>query len=168
MIKIYQVDGLTQQFEEISTNSFNRPVNMTIPPGGKHKTIKLFLRNDDESKYYTDLVLRPVNFTGGAIDGDSITVKLLSGDREPTEVRWSEVGANGPPDGGSILPGECAILQSPTGGGARDTRIPELGTSAGADTKYYPFWVRAEASRGAPLGDYSLGFSIECTEGLVV
>lgn len=164
MILIYQVNKATQEFEELSSGDFESPLSLTIPPGGKYKTAKLYLRNDDEDKYYTGLVLRPCSLTGGEILGTTVKVKLLSGDREPSETRWSEVGFNGLD---SMLPGSCAILQSPSAGGAIDTRIPVLGSADAADTKFYPFWVRIEAARGTPLGEMQLGFSLTYTEALV-
>ena len=61
MIKLYKIDRTTQQFVELSTGSYEEPLLVSISPGKTAKMIKMYLRNDDESKYYTDLILRPTD-----------------------------------------------------------------------------------------------------------
>ena len=169
MIKLYKIDRTTQQFVELSTGSYEEPLLVSISPGKTAKMMKMYLRNDDESKYYTDLILRPTDSIGQPISSTSIKVKMLSGDREPSEVRWSEMGFNGPPSDApdSVDPGECSVLASPLGPGPTDTRLPSIGSSEASDTKYYPIWVRVEVSKNISLGDFNLKFSLSYTEGLV-
>lgn len=164
MLAIYKLNENSGTFEEVSSDDFENPATFNISPGGSALTKKFFIRNDDPTKYYTGLVLKP-SVSNSAITGTSIKVKLLSGDKAPSETRWSAVAANGSLS--ELDPGVAAVLQSPLEGGAIDTRLPELGTVNTADTKYYPFWIRVEAAKGSPIGAISCGLILTYTEALV-
>jgi len=164
MISIYKLNDGTGAFEPVSSGDFEAPATFNISPGGSALTKKFFIRNDDETKFYTGLVLRP-SVNNSPISGLSLKVKLLSGDKAPSDTRWAAVAANGSLS--ELDPGEAAVLQSPLDGGAIDTRLPNLGTKNAADTKYYPFWIRIEAAKGSPIGAVSCELILTYTEGLV-
>ena len=164
MIGIYKLNDSTGTFDAVSSEDFENPITFSVSPGGGTITKKFFIRNDDDTKFYTGLILKP-SVNGSAISGLSLKVKLLSGDKAPSETRWAAVAPNGSLS--ELDPAIASVLQSPLDGGAIDTRIPELGTSSLADTKYYPFWIRIEAAKGAPIGVLSCGLTLTCTEGLV-
>ena len=149
-LKIYTLDD-TLNFQEVSAGTFANPVSLGINPGGSGKVKKLYLRNDDNTKWYNDIELRAKSTTGQPIVDGSISIKLLSGDSVPSESRWTAASAN-----------NSALLQSPIAGGLVDERFPEIGEAGTADLKYYPFWIRIELQRGAPIGDSR--FSLELTE----
>lgn len=168
MINIYKLDESTGLFAAVSVGDFSNPVGVSVIPGGSAVVKKLFLRNDNVLKYYTDIVLRPATLVSAAISSTAVSVKLLSGDAEPSADRWTSVAANGPADGVSTDPAVCSILQSPLAGGSIDTRLPELGTSTEADVRYYPFWIRIEVLKGVPFGNLDVTLKISYTEGNVV
>jgi hypothetical protein len=164
MISIYKFNDTAAAFEEISDGDLSNPANFNVAPGGSAIAKKFYIRNDDPTKYYTDIVLRPA-CNGSAISGTAVRVKLLSGDRQPSASRWSSVAANGSLS--ELDPGEAAVLQSPLDGGPVDTRLPELGTSAAPDVRYYPFWIQVQAGKGAPNTALSCGLQLSYTEHLV-
>lgn len=169
MIKIYKLNASTSEFTELSSGDFTEPLRISSVPGGNAVTKKLYIRNDDNTKYYTDIMLRPATITGSPVLGSVLKVKLLSGDAMPAESRWSSVGWNGPEDGADeTSPSECAVLQAPLEGGAIDTRLPDLGAENAPNTNYYPFWVRVESAKSCPVGgSLNLGFLVSYTEHLV-
>lgn len=164
MIKIYTQNETTGGFSPVSSADFSAPIIASTRPGGTAFTKRVFIRNDDPSTYYTDIALRPTTFNGLPISGSVIRVKLLSGSKAPEDFRWDAVGANGSE---SVDPAVCAILQSPMGVGAADTRLPELGVEGTPDNKYYPFWVRIEVGKGAPYETLMLGLSVSYTENAI-
>jgi hypothetical protein len=164
MINIYKLEESSGSFSLISSDDFDNPATFNIAPGGSALTKKFYIRNDDPTKYYTGLVLHP-SVNGSAIAGTSLRVKLLSGDKQPSDTRWSAVAANGSLSESD--PGDAAVLQSPLDGGPIDTRLPNLGTAAAPDTRYYPFWIRVEAAKGSPIGALSCGLTLTYTEHLV-
>lgn len=165
MIGIFKLNESSGSFELISSEDFSSPATFNMSPGGNSLTKKFFIRNDDATKFYTGLVLKPTTELGTAITGTAVKVKLLSGDKSPSELRWAAVAFNGSLS--DTDPTSSSTLQSPLDGGAVDTRLPELGTSDAGDTRYYPFWIRIEVAKGAPIGTLSLGLRLTFTEGLV-
>lgn len=164
MLAIYKLDESSGSFDPISSDDFENPATFNIAPGGSALTKKFYIRNDESTKYYTGLVLKP-SVNNSPISGMAVKVKLLSGDKAPSESRWSSVAANGSLS--ELDPGIAAVLQSPLDGGAIDTRLPNLGTADIADTKYYPFWIRVEAAKGSPIGVITCGLALTYTEHLV-
>lgn len=168
MLRIYKLDESTATFSPISSMDFQSPANFRVTPGGPPIVKKFYIRNDDDTKYYSSVVLRPITSTNAAIGSTALTVKLLSGDKSPSSDRWDAVAANGP---ASIIdalnPAACAVLQSPLEGDALDTRLPNFGTAVAADTKYYPFWIRVSAGKGAPISTLQLGLRIDYVEGTI-
>ena len=149
-LKIYTLDS-ELVFQEVSAGTFADAVTVGVTPGGSGKVKKLYLRNDDPTKWYNDVELR-VKSTGGlAIVDGTVSIKLLSGDSRPTEERWDAALAN-----------DNALLSTPIAGGSVDERFPEFGEAGTANVKYYPFWIRVELAKGAPIG--TLQFSLQVTE----
>lgn len=168
MIKLYRLNDTSSDFVELSAGTFLDPLFMGVTPGGSPVVKKVFIRNDDPTKFYSGISLRPSTTTGAALAGNVVKVKLLSGDSKPTDARWDAVAHNGPAAGDDATdPAICAVLQSPLEGGPIDTRLPELGVAGTADTKFYPLWIRAEAGKGCPHGTLDFSFLITYTEGLV-
>ena len=89
--------------------------------GGAYEEI-VYLRNDDPSTYYTNLVLsyeQAIYNDTGEFGDSGWGVKYMYGERRPTEAEWNEVRS-----------GEPLIL-------------PDIGTTDAADTyTYHPVWVR--------------------------
>lgn len=157
-LQIYKLNESDMTFEAISSGTFLTPILLQTAPGGIATVTELYLKNsEDDGKYYTDLVLKPVASPGGAdiVDG-TVTIQLISGDAQPTEERWGAAPVN-----------SAAILQSPLAGGQIDTRLPEIGSANGVDLKYYPFWVRVKATKGTPIGSLYFNLKLDYEENLV-
>lgn len=98
--------------------------------GGPHEEI-FYLRNDDASNYYTNIVITPQMIGGYDDSGEFGTsgwgIKLLYGRRRPTEAEWDLVRS-----GDSI-------------------RVPDIGTTEAADTfTNHPVWTRVYCPAGEP------------------
>lgn len=89
--------------------------------GGAYEKV-LFIRNDDDTNYYTNVTVTYTNSLMedfGAAGSSGWSVKFLPGRRQPTEEEWDTVSA-----GQSIV-------------------LPDIGSILASDTyTYYPFWVR--------------------------
>lgn len=155
-LKIYTLNESTFDFEEVSAGTFTAPVATSVKPGGSSRVQKLYIRNDDNTKRYSDIVLKPVTTTGGVIADGTISIKLLSGSAKPTATRWASASAN-----------DSARIESPLGGGPADEHIPAIGAAGTADLTYYPFWIRVESAKSAPIGDTRFSLQVSYTEDLV-
>lgn len=89
--------------------------------GGAHEQVT-YLRNDDPSTYYTDLVLsyeQEIYNDSGAFGDTGWSVKYLYGERRPTEAEWDEVRSGEP------------------------LSLPDIGSALAADTyTFHPIWIR--------------------------
>lgn len=98
-------------------------------PGGADDKL-LFIRNNDESNYYTDIVVSYENLNAddyGEVGSTGWAVKFLYGTRRPTEEEWDSVR------------------------GGQSIGIPDIGSSSAADTyTYHPIWVRVYCPGEAP------------------
>jgi len=141
-LKVYQIDEQDYVFTELSVGTFESAVILSGLPGGSAVVKKLFLRNDDATKWYNNIVISPRTTIGGEITGTNLRIKLLSGDSKPTEADWAAAEVN-----------SDASLVSPLAGGPRNTRVPELGAAGVADQRYYPFWIWIQASPSLPNDD---------------
>lgn len=156
-LKVYEIDESVYLFSELSVSTFEDAAILAATPGGSPVVKKLFLRNDDVTKWYEDIVITPKTTIGGAITGLGLRVKLLSGHTKPTEADWAAAQVN-----------DDATLQSPLAGGPRNTRLPEIGSAGGADTQYYPFWIWVQASPSLPVdNDTNLSLSVSYTENVI-
>ena len=91
--------------------------------GGSYDSL-VYVKNDDPTLYYVDITFVPVSSTYDDIDGEwgetGWGLKLLYGERRPTETEWDQVKSGEPID------------------------LPDIGSTDAADTvNYYPIWVRA-------------------------
>lgn len=156
-IKLYYLDEEALEFRELSSGTMIDPLRLSAKPGGSKVMRKVFVRNDDNTKFYTDITIKPVQYPSYAdIVGTHIVVKLLSGNTKPTETEWNAANAN-----------SSSTLTSPIGGTYARTQIPELGGVGSPDTNYYPIWVMLEAAKSSPLSEVSLALSCDYTEGVV-
>lgn len=83
--------------------------------------VLMYLRNDDLSVYYRDLLitLEEVGGFEGYLSEDGFYIKFLAGSSEPSEAEWD-----------LVLPGESLPLE-------------DIGNYEEADTyTYHPIWVR--------------------------
>ena len=88
----------------------------------------IYLRNDDPTKYFTNMVLYYLidGYQDMGEFGDTgWGVKLMYGERQPTEAEWDLVKAGDP------------------------LSLPDIGNSDAADTStYHPIWVRITCPGG--------------------
>jgi hypothetical protein len=96
--------------------------------GGSHEEF-FYLRNDDASNYYTNIVATPQMVGGYNDNGEfGITgwgIKLMYGRRRPTETEWD-------------------LVRSGDG-----IQLPDIGSSEAADTfTNHPVWVRVYCPAG--------------------
>jgi hypothetical protein len=97
---------------------------------GEVVEVKLFVRNDDVTEYYQNVVVLPVSKTTpdetiGTANGHG--VKLRAGAVQPTEAEWDAI------DYGSSI------------------SLSNIGSAGSGDTSsYLPFWYRVEVPAGAP------------------
>ena len=115
-----------ENYEVFSSDPL-RTVHNGFPGGADDKLI--FIRNNDSSNYYTDLVVSYTNSTSddyGLQGSTGWAVKFLYGRRQPTEQEWDNVRA-----GQSIA-------------------LPAIGNTLAADTyTYHPIWVRVYCPGGS-------------------
>lgn len=91
--------------------------------------IKVYIKNDDVSKYYVSLKGN-IELDLGEYDYTSWSTKLIAGERQPTEAEWNRVVSG------------------------LDIDLPDIGDIDAADTStYYPIWIRiyAPGSEGAQI-----------------
>lgn len=130
-LDLYTYDSDTDTFVQHSKNGlFNNPAQTTHDgSNGEVVEKKLFLRNDDDTMYYTNLIMQPLPLTKTAV-GDInfpeafVTFKIIVQNEQPTENQWKAVQSG------------AAVTFS------------DIGSSAAGDTAYKPFWVYV----GIPAG----------------
>lgn len=115
---------------------------------GETKQTQVFLRNDDENYYYTNVsinseALTPFNDTIGTETGWGI--KLSAGSTQPTEAQWAAI------DYGNKI------------------SMSDIGSASGANTTtYQSFWVRIECPAGImPTTKESVSIDVNYTETAV-
>ncbi len=156
-LKVYQINEQDYVFSELSVGTFEEAAILSGVPGGSAVVKKLFLRNDDPTKWYNNIVISPKTTIGGEITGTNLRIKLLSGNTKPTDADWAAAQVNAD-----------ASLESPLAGGPRNTRVPELGEAGTADQRYYPFWIWVQASPSLPRdNDAMFILSASYTENVV-
>lgn len=154
-LKIYELDDSTASFAEISVGLWTNSVAFNVKPGGSAVVHKLYLRNDDVTKWYNGLTLKPTGVDGSDIVDGSVTIKLVSGDATPTDNDWSAAGVN-----------SASTLTSPVGG-VPNRNFPEIGSAGNADLKYYPFWVQVSTTKASPIGTANFSLELTYTENVV-
>jgi len=90
---------------------------------GDEKTVQVYLRNDETTKWFSNNIIRPIDLVDANPYGDIIYtetgwgVKLRAGSQEPTSGEWEGI------DWGD------------------SANMPNIGSNAGADTAtYFSFW----------------------------
>jgi len=138
---VFSTEG---SFDNPLTHSFNGTTGEVIER-------RYYIRNDDASRWYSNISVQPVVSSGDDIvDGvgstEGYSWKVLAGDSQPLEEQWELKDA-----------GEAVSLGSDIGSG-----------SVGDTTTYLPFWLRIQIPPNAPIASYQgIVLKIETTEGLV-
>lgn len=144
-LKIYETPNPTLDFSENGT--FTNPLSMSFNGvTGEVIEQRFYLRNDDVSKWYSNITIQAVDHGDAIVDGtDGYSWKLIAGDERPLEEQWGLVTAGDPID------------------------MEDIGSaSAGDDTTYLPFWLRIEVPRGAPVESFQgVQLDVQATESLV-
>jgi hypothetical protein len=90
---------------------------------GDVKTLQLYLRNDDNEKWYSNIIIKPIDLIGADPYGDVVYretgwgVKLSDGSAEPSNGEWEDIEWG------------------------EEISMSNIGSSSVADsTTYYPFW----------------------------
>ena len=95
--------------------------------GGAYEKV-FYLRNDDPAKYYVSVTVKVQELIyedWGEFGDTGWSIKLMYGERRPTEAEWDLVRS------------------------AQAIAIPDIGSSAAADTStYHPIWVRVYCPGG--------------------
>ena len=100
---------------------------------GEFVELKIFVRNDDITEWYSNITVRPVCNTSPD-ETDGITtgygIKLFAGDTQPTEAEWEATDY------------------------ANTINIDDIGEAESGDVSTYsPFWYRAEVPAGSPINN---------------
>jgi len=126
--------------------SFSNAFSVTvdgITGGVVHR--RIYVRNDDPTKFYTDIEVTPVVLSGtdivtGATKG--YVWKLIVDDTQPAEEEWGLTSA-----GNTIA-------------------LTDIGESGNGDTTtFLPLWIRIEVPRSSPVTSYqNIGLRIQADE----
>lgn len=121
-LKVYASANSSSDFSTGGT--FTKPIAYSFDGVSGGVLVKQFyLRNDDVTKYYTNVTLSAYVASGQDItDGtDGFTWKMISGSSQPLEQEWGLVVA------------------------ANTLSMSQIGSSGNGDNyTYYPFWLRIE------------------------
>jgi len=118
---------------------------------GDEKTVTLYLRNDDLTKWYSNIVITPVDLVDANPYGDvgytetGWGVKINKGGDQPTDAEWGDV------DWGDHI------------------HMDNIGSSvAGDNATYYPFWYLISCPPNSPAQNKSdIVLKVEFTENAV-
>lgn len=115
--------------------------------GGPQESV-VFLRNDDPAVYYTDVtatVQMEESDVWGEFAETGWSIKLIYGDRQPTETEWDQVASSN-------------VLE-----------MPDIGEEAAADTdSYFPIWIRLFVPGNIPAQrKTNLKITVTATDRLV-
>lgn len=146
-LKIYNEANPAAAFS--SGGEFTEPISITAD-GVTGSTIirRYYVRNDDTSKYYTNIEVFPTvnggpDIISGALPG--FEWKLIEGDLQPLEDQWTI---------------------TPPGNNISLADIGEVGN--GDQTTYLPFWLRVETPRGVDVQSFEgVSLDISADENLV-
>ena len=141
MIGIYELNPSTSEFVGISGGNFTPPIVTQITPRGKSSAKKLWIRNDDLTRFYADISISPVGIDGVSLPS-GLSIKMKKGTRQPLVSEW-----------------EVAQDQIPN--------FIDIGSAAAGDMQYYPFWIEIKASGSLAIGENRIQLAIGYTEGLV-
>lgn len=160
MLSLYLLDSSTNQFVELSKNGDLSQIVHNVFNGADGGAVltKLYIRNKDLANYYTDIVIQPgPSESVSPANAKRLSVKILSGDREPSLSDWSARVSGDP-----IRSTANYDTASP-----RNWYIPEIGNASIGDVRYHPFWLRVEYPPKTRVGvDTSIYLNIEAEESI--
>lgn len=149
-LKIYEEASPSTAFS--TEGSFDNPMSHAFNgTTGEVVEKRYYIRNDDPTRWYSNITVQPVvssgdNIVNGSGSTEGFLWKVLAGDSKPLEEQW-ELKA----------PGEAVSLGANIGSG-----------SAGDTTTYLPFWLRIQVPPNAPIASYQgVVLKIQSTEGIV-
>ena len=92
---------------------------------------KLYVRNDDVTKWVSDITVQATSTGIDLINGtNGFGFKFFWGDIEPTNRVWQNIGYNNP------------------------INVSNIGTTLQADTSFHPFWMNVSVSPIVDVGLY--------------
>ena len=123
-LKVYFRDSNGLLSEASTGTTLTNPITTTHDgKEGDEKSILLYLRNDDSTKWYSNITITPVDLVDAnpygdvAYDETGWGVKLNKGGTEPTEAEWDDI------DWGEVI------------------SMDNIGSDGSGDsTTYNPFW----------------------------
>ena len=134
-LSLYEYDKSNNQYLEISQNGLQtRPIQTTHNgTNGEVVEKQLFIRNDNDNFYYTNIRLQstPANKVRiGDVNYPEayIGYKIIIKDTQPTKSEWAATQS-----------GEIAF-------------IPNIGNTNLSDTAYKPLWIQVTISPGTRIG----------------
>lgn len=134
-LSIYEYDKDNNQYLEISENGLqSRPIQTTHNgTNGEVVEKQLFIRNNDENFYFSNLRLTATPATKVRI-GDinypeaNIGYKIIIKNTQPTKSEWAATQS-----------GDTAVISN-------------IGTTNLSDTSYKPMWIQVTIPPGARIG----------------
>jgi len=151
-IKMYYKED--DAFVEVTSgDDTTNPVTTTHDgKNGDTRTVCLYLRNDDDTKWYSNIIVKAVDLVDAEPYGDVIYsetgwgVKMSEGGIEPTETEWED-----------LTWGE-------------EVDMPDIGSDGSDDTTtYFPFWYLISCPPNVPAQNKSdIVLDVEFTENAVV
>ncbi len=146
-LSIYESADSATVFSE--GGSFTNPFAVSLDGrNGGVREIKVYLRNNDATKYYTSITVGLEDTdTTNHVDGTETGYewKLIAGDQQPTEYDWDQVAA------------------------ANTISLANLGSAGTPNTStYLPFWVYIKIPRHVSVQSVNtVSFVVTATETLV-
>lgn len=136
-LNIYREANPSSAFSKDGTFSSPLSVALNGALGGVYEQ-RIYVRNDNVARVYTDITITPVDGGDNIVDGtDGFSWKVLSGDQKPLEEQWDLQVAG---DGVNV-------------GNLTDTNT------------YLPFWIRVQVPEGADVTSYQgVQLEVEATE----
>ena len=144
MLGVYQLNSATGNFRAISEGTFADPLFAEVSPTGKSSIQKVWIRNDDATKYYSDISISAKAAGGTPLIG-ALSVKMIVGTDRPKLSDWSNARSDTIPVGD----------------------FSPIGDSNQADLQYHPFWIRVSAASALPIGEVRAELSISYTEAVI-
>jgi len=136
-LNIYEEANPSSAFSKDAT--FSNPFSVALNGAlGDVYEQRLYVRNDDVARVYTDVTVTPIDGGDNIVDGtNGFSWKVIAGDQKPLEEQWD--------------------LQSP-GNSANVGNLSDTNT-------YLPFWIRVQVPEGADVTSYQgVQLEIEATE----
>ena len=165
MLGLYKLDPQTGNFVRYTTTDDPDPLANPISTphngiDGQTVVTRLFLRNDDETKYYTGLSIFPIPEDDAGPDNvTGWTFKLLSGDTAPSNTDWSARIS------GAVI---NSVPDYTDPGGPVRYFIPEIGSSTASDLSYLPIWYQVSVPAGTGIQiSTAIKLNISFTENAV-